>query len=1000
MSQGEVEHETVADDTLCPLCRAEKGKAPVCPHCGYREDWDLTAASHLELLHSDEPLYPEAPLIGRFRCLKRIGRGGMGEVYLVYDPVCKRYVALKRIRGELAGREVLYRRFFREAHLTAQLTHPGVIAIFSIHAEKESLYYTMPYVEGRTLKEILRQARLEEREGEPHPLASGTSIPSLMRVFMSLAQVIAYAHSRGILHRDLKPENIMVGSFGEVYLLDWGLAKWVKEQGSELEEEEGHPEIPEEADLTIPGKLFGTVAYMAPERALGMNATELSDIYALGVILYQILCLRLPFRRTTLKEFRSQMRREELINPARRAPYRNVPPMLARMARRCLAPNPSDRYASMAELVRDLENYLEGRSEWFQMAELNVLNKEDWEFQENVYLAREVALTGSSEVTEWVSMMISKRSFPGNTKIICRIRLGPQGEGIGFLMSVPEKAERELPNTGYCLWLSGDPKAGSKLFRSSVDVLEASDLSLKREQWYEMRLEKLDNNLHFYLDDELKFSYISHLPLSGTHLGILVRDAELELSPIKVYVGSYSVQVNCLAIPDAFLASKDYAKALSEYRRLAYSFADRDEGREAKFRAGITLLEQAKTGVEPELREVGFNLALEEFEKLHATAGAPLEYLGKALVYQAQGEGEEEVKCFQLAFRKYRHHPLLPVLQEQVIYRMHESSRKDRMAAYRFVLLVAELLPTAWGLKATRRLIENLERHWEPLSFILSPSEPKEEEEVHRAETRVALAFWLAKPHTLAEIIEEMQEKNIEPICASNALFALIELGASPLAEKIFEERLTAGLRHELRALKPLLACDRESLATGIHLFTTLDSNDLQTRCACALMERALKERETEMVHSLAIWLKEQRKLNPEELLRIDAYQIWAYLLEGNSGYAIRLFEAYPLEEINMETSMLHFLYGCTLAATEGEEIAKIHLAGVLEAPYPRSWALLGHYLTDRTPQTDAWMAHAFLWERRQLYKQLALYYHCLGDAARTTHYAILETLQYIKVAE
>ncbi|NGX46177.1 MAG: Serine/threonine-protein kinase PknD, partial [Chlamydiae bacterium] len=256
--------------------------------------------------------------IGRYSFIRSLAKGGMGEVILAHDPTCDREIALKRIRPDLKEHGVIKERFLREAKITASLTHPGIITIYTIHQEEDELYYTMPYVAGQTFKELLRSS--------PSP-----TIASLLPIFLSTCQTIAYTHSKNILHRDLKPENILVGKFGEVILLDWGLALHAKD----AQPEEALPELKEnEKELTRPGKIAGTLAFLAPERILGAPATIQTDIYALGVTLYQILTLRLPFSRKSLVDYRKNHRREELLDPEELAPYRDIPPRLSQIAKK------------------------------------------------------------------------------------------------------------------------------------------------------------------------------------------------------------------------------------------------------------------------------------------------------------------------------------------------------------------------------------------------------------------------------------------------------------------------------------------------------------------------------------------------------------------------------------------------------------------------------------------------------------------------------------------
>jgi serine/threonine-protein kinase len=945
--------------------------------------------------------------VGPYQILKKIGQGGMGEVFIAYDTTCGRRIALKRIRSDLLAHKQMHNRFLKEARVTSQLTHPAIIPIYAIHDENDLVYYTMPYVEGDTLKQILRSARTREKQGvlqgETSDSVEGT-IPSLIRIFLNICQAVGYAHSKGVLHRDLKPENVIVGKYGEVLILDWGLAKLInKQRTEELNENEGISDPNEKNKsrgmhaLTNLGKVVGTISYMAPERAMGSIATVQGDIYSLGVILYQILTLRYPFHRKGLKEFRQTMNLEVIQEPSIIAPHRDVPRVLAQMAMRCLATDPALRYQKVDTLLHDLESYVEGRAEWSLAAELSIDKKTDWEFQENVLIAEHMAITRGMDVSDWVSLMISKVSFDENIKIEVDIKFGEKAHGLGFLLGVPEAAEREHLNDGYTLWLSSDIHPATKLLRSTIEVFHSPDVTIKRHEWHRVRIEKTDRHIHLYLDGQLQFSYLGLLPIVGTHIGILSRDTDFAMSSIKVYAGGQNITVNCLAVPDAFLAHKDYNTALSEYRRIGYSFTGRAEGREALFRAGITLLEQAKTE-KGAVREALYEEAFTEFEKLHGTPGAPFEYLGKALTYQALNEQEEELKCYKLALRRYAGHPLLGVLKEQILYRMHESSRYDRHLTYNFILLVIQYLPESMAATSIQKLLNSLERHWEPLFFIEEDPASEVEAPLRNLSFATQLAFWLAKPLALLEIEDLLTTVELNTqIAVGNLYFCLIELGSWKLVEqRLAKSNLDEGAKEFLSIA--LLANQKTTAEATEKLlqWEKTGNSKAKERIILYVMEKALDEGSVDLVKELVEHFSEA-DLSLECSQRMLCYQIWADLYQKNWQHAGELLQSYSIEQLSYETSLFHFLYGCWLQVTEGLEIASIHFAGVFNTAHPRSWTLFSHFHNGDIVENQGWYLKSFLWEKRQLYRQASLFYSCAGEEDKATYYKKLAQECYVR---
>ncbi|HEV7736779.1 MAG TPA: protein kinase, partial [Chlamydiales bacterium] len=773
--------------------------------------------------------------------------------------------------------------------------------------------------------------------------------------FLQVCEAVAYTHSKGILHRDLKPENIIVGKYGEVLILDWGIADFI----DNLEKDEELPEITTELseELTKPGKITGTLAYMAPERIKGHSSSVQTDLYSLGVILYQILTLQLPFHRKSIALFRKLVDNEELVGPIEAAPYREIPHQLAAICTKSLAKSPADRFQSVEELLTELKKSIEGRPEWILAAELDPKRSGDWRFQENVLLTKHLAISRNFDATKWAAICISDKAFADQLRIDIRLRIGRISQGVGFYLNIPAPGEQEnFLAEGYLLWIGSESHPGCKLFRSQSLVLELPKLVVN-DQWHLLRIEKTESHLKLSLDGDLKLSFVSHLPLPGKHIGLQAFDDHFEIDSCKIYDGSHNVTVGCLAVADAFLSHRLFDLALEEYRRIGQCFPGRMEGREALSRAGLTLLEKGKAETKSGEREQFFHLALKEFEKLYRTPGAPLEYLGKSFVYEAMDDSEEEAKCLELALRKFPKHPLLPVLKEHIIYRMHESSLNNREAAYRIILLAIRHIPDLLNNPDTRELLDSLQQNWEPLFFI-------EKGDSSLTDIAIQLSFWLAKIPILIEIANHlMTEDPVPEIPLCNALHSLLELEAKNDVESIYQQIPKNALSPKRRKSLEL------ALSGTIH---KSGSTQCETRTLLYLARQMLRN------ETPAKTLKFLTSIGIESS-SFAAMELWSLMLERKWPDAAKLIERAPPEWIKKEGSPLHFPYGCLLYATKSAKAALQHFGAVLDTPYPPTTALPSHFLTGRIDEKKGWIKHAFWWEKKELYRQIDLFYKIIG---------------------
>ncbi len=877
---------------------------------------------------------PLPKMIGAYEVVHRLGAGGMGEVFLAKDPSCERHVAIKRIKPDLAEHELIRKRFLREARITASLCHPSIVPVYSIHQSESELYYVMPYVDGNTLKNILRETLHKEKNRDlPHPI--GTSMEQLLGIFLNVCHAIAYSHSRGILHRDLKPENILIGSFRQVMILDWGLA------GSFNETESLLPyNLKIAHGLTNPGKVMGTLPYMPPERVEGKPASIHTDIYSLGVILYQLLTLKMPFHRPSIKEYKRVKKFETLVDALEIAPYRDIPHHLSNIAKKCLAKEAHHRYSSVEELISDLEKYNSGLPDWIFSSNLSVHEKQDWELQENVLLSKLIPITRSTEIMQWFILMISKTAFSGNKRIEARLTFtSNDAEGIGFLLNIPEPKERSGLESGYCIWIGSKKNPGIKLYRSHVVILEIPDQYVEEGVEAFIEIEKSDQNVKLSINKSVVINYQDSLPIVGMHVGLLMQDMDFNLSDFKVHIGSPHAMVGCLSIPDAFLASKNFNSALEEYEKIAKSFSGRTEGREAIFRTGITLLEKARAEPKKSTKAHLCDQALKIFELLHGTPSEPLEYLGKSLVYHKTKELEEELKCLELGVRKFKKHPLIHTLEERILFRLHESAKNDRVAVYQFALLTLSQLPHLLINRETHSLIHSLLSHAEKPPFMHEAKAVHQLPELYRS-MAIQLAFWLNKKSSLQELLE----KETNPILQETITYALAFLGH---------------IEYQFPSLEIITLSQTQ-------LFFYLYS----------LLERSKAK------HLLET-LEKASPLFPSCEKQFDVLKIWGLLLMKNFEAAKEILSKYPRGSQEKHHSPFFFLFGCYLAAINGYESSLKHFGATPDFAYPSIFSLLSHSLKSSPTLFKKWESQSFKWEQIELLKEQILFYHCLGKRGK-----------------
>jgi eukaryotic-like serine/threonine-protein kinase len=362
-----------------------------------------------------------------------LGRGGMGTVHLVRDAVLRRYVALKRLTPELAATPEVMQQFLEEARLSSQLEHPNVLPLYDVGIDRAGrLFFTMRVVRGETLWDMLHDPKM--------PPGSTERLGDLLEIFLKVCDAVSYAHSRGVLHRDIKPDNIMVGQFGEVYLMDWGLAKVERGDGSHL------LDIPRPADSPLARAdegVVGTLAYMAPEQAQGLDVDARSDIFALGAVLYHIVTGHMPYDHPSETHLLEAAKGCHFV-PAEQVPGVYVQKKMARILRLAMAKDPADRFQTVAELKTYVQQFLHGG-----------LHLPRRTFQPGERLVEE-GHTGEEAYIITRGQCVVYKKVAGDRRVLRRLGVGDVLGEMGLISEAPRTATVEAENQVTVLVLTRD----------------------------------------------------------------------------------------------------------------------------------------------------------------------------------------------------------------------------------------------------------------------------------------------------------------------------------------------------------------------------------------------------------------------------------------------------------------------------------------------------------------------------------------------------------------
>lgn len=588
--------------------------------------------------------------------INRIASSSNGEVMLAKQYELNRMVALKRpLTANLTDEQS--DAFKKEAYITASLSHPGVVPLYTMGRGIDGrLYYTMKPIKGLSLAELLNKWQNKDEQ-----IINEYNLNKLIHILLKASETIAYAHSKNIAHLDVHPGNIIVGEFGEITLIDWGKGINLNENKKEKNSSFLY--------------LSGSPIFRSPEQLTNKTVGTFTDIYSLGIILYEILTDNIPFKGKTQKDTV-----QAIINGIEYSPEIDllnvgIDPLLSKACKMAIKADPGSRISAI-EFSKMLLRYVMLEADikihrfntpgnpmelkdWSNVSnKISPDYKSEWRLKDGVLssvtfnsqhmIYWNTPITGNFTFTceGWIT------EFSRELSLVCYGLDVNDNKGWG----VKEEAFK-----GYCFQFGADKNVYTKLARHADDILIDSQHTVEKGRKYLLTISYHDGWLHCYIDKKLIFNYREMHPFKGHHLGFYCFGEGSHFRPIEVRYESTGLMVPAIRLADEKLNSKLYVEAIVGYDEIIQAFPDRLEGYESKLKKGICLTKLGKT-----------DEALVVFNSLKDTILEPFAMAEMALmelplseneISRKNGDYKKAAAIFNALMQKYpRHQAILRIL--------------------------------------------------------------------------------------------------------------------------------------------------------------------------------------------------------------------------------------------------------------------------------------------------------------------------------------------------